>query len=134
MNDRKLDPPLIGFSTYPPFEKAYYKLQDAIFELQTIGVPDGTIINFANGSVTVGPTPAQAEQLVEPRKLKDRPKNFRWMTGGPLQKREKAWQMPYHDWILWIAVSALVQVEDQYAAPQWALDSSKQHPSARHKE
>ncbi len=38
----------------------------------------------------------------------------------------------YYAWLIWIPRSAVVKVGDVYTAPPWAIDSAKEHASARH--
>lgn len=61
----------------------------------------------------------------------ERPAGYREL-GEIRQKTEKAVQVEYHSWLLWIPKKALVKVKNgPYTAPAWAIDSAKDHPSAR---
>jgi hypothetical protein len=66
-----------------------------------------------------------------PRKLRYRPPGYRTFTGPPQAKTEKAWQMPYYRWLLWIPLSTIRIVDGDFCVPAWTVDTARDHPSAR---
>lgn len=61
----------------------------------------------------------------------DRPPGYR-ILGKALKRQEKAIQFEYYGWMIWIPKTAVVKVRrGPYTAPAWAIDSAKEHGSAR---
>jgi hypothetical protein len=60
-----------------------------------------------------------------------RPRDYRELH-EPVAETDKAVRFRYYAWLIWIPRSALVKVGDVYTAPPWAIDSAKEHASARH--
>lgn len=64
------------------------------------------------------------------RKRTYRPSGHRELH-EPIAETDKAVRFRYYAWFLWIPRSALVKVGSTYTAPAWAIDSAREHESAR---
>jgi hypothetical protein len=68
---------------------------------------------------------------VQVKTVTDRPPGYREL-GRVLERREKALRFEYYDWKIWIPKKSVVKVRrGPYCAPAWAIDSGKEHGSAR---
>lgn len=75
-------------------------------------------------------SPSKASGRVPIRRRKYRPAGHR-ILHEPVAETDSAVRFRYYAWILWIPRSALVKVGAEYTTPAWAIDTAKEHPSAR---
>lgn len=59
-----------------------------------------------------------------------RPRGWRGLTGEPIRQTEKAVQVPYYKWVLWLPKFRVVRTAEGLFAPIEAIDESKAHESA----
>jgi len=63
---------------------------------------------------------------------KYRPRGDR-ILGAKHESTEKAVRFEYYGWLVWLPKRAVTKVHHgPYTAPAWAIDSAKEHPSARY--
>ena len=66
------------------------------------------------------------------RDVKERPAGYR-ILGNVVNETPRAVQVTYYKWILWIPKKAVRRIRETkaLAAPLWAIESAKEHPSAQ---
>lgn len=61
---------------------------------------------------------------------RERPPGYRGLTSEPLRETEKAVQVEYYRWLLWLPKSQLLRVDNQLWAPLHSIQAAKDHDSA----
>jgi hypothetical protein len=61
---------------------------------------------------------------------RERPRGFLGLTSEPLRETEKAVQVEYYSWLLWLPKSRLLRVDNQLWAPRHSVEAAKDHESA----
>lgn len=59
-----------------------------------------------------------------------RPRGWRTFTSEPHRETEKAIQLEYYGWLLWVPKSRCFRVDDTIVAHLSVVEEAKDHPSA----
>lgn len=59
-----------------------------------------------------------------------KPRGWHGLTGEPVRETQKAVQVPYYGWLLWLPKARCFRVDDQLFTPRESIENAKDHDSA----